>query len=839
MNIFKKKLEDTKPKELNFEPIELFQSLFHKEGYAYLRGIQEEVLNAWHSIRDQRDVLCKMNTGSGKTLVSLLMLYSKMIEGAGPSLYLCPDRQLLEQTKIQADLYGIPVCVVDYIGKKSVFPDDFLNSKAILLCTFQKLFNSRSIFERDNIDVGSIVLDDAHVCLDIAREATTLFIPFGHDLAERLLKLFKSELKYQAPGTYHRLIQGDPYAKILKVPYWSWLSRNDELIDLIGEFSEDNELFFKWGLIADDLKSYDCYVGPRGIEIAPSYVPFHSVRTFNEAKHRYILSATFEDQIDLIKDLGISKDSIKNALIPKDRKDVGQRLVLAPQRFDSRITDEQIMSLVKKISSSEKNVVILTPSSERAKKWEEIGAEILESDSINEDISKLKEKKGSFYVLVNRYDGVDLSGDMCRVLVLDGYPSFSSYEQLYTELRLESVKSSLKAQIIEQGLGRGVRSGSDYCTVFLMGKDLLQFVGNKSNLQYFTPVTRNQLKLGLSLLDEVDKTNSMKTIEETANLCLTQDKSWREYHSKVLSEVEADKNNERLLQNLEIADIESKSIDQFRRRNYQGSSDIILKDIVDSFKLSDKQKGWYFEKAANYLFLENPTKSNDLQLKAAQITSHMLQSKNGYSYTKIMASEEQAIQVLHFIKRFETSQDFKIYVESLLEELTFSQDISHTKFENALAEVGRLIGFYTQEPESEFGNGPDVLWVMTGHHYLVLEAKSRVIHDEITRDNINQLLGSGEWFKNLYGPATNYNLVTLQPPNIKGWNVNISDNTRVIDNGALNLLKENIRRFANGVNNSGFVAATTKEISNLLGVHHFTTSGFIKNYLKPVYSKNR
>jgi len=51
---------------------------------------------------------------------------------------------------------------------------------------------------------------------------------------------------------------------------------------------------------------------------------------------------------------------------------------------------------------------------------------------------------------------------MCRVLILDGYPAFTSLKELYSEMRLESVKASLKAQIIEQGLGRGVRSGSDF-----------------------------------------------------------------------------------------------------------------------------------------------------------------------------------------------------------------------------------------------------------------------------------------------------------------------------------------------------------------------------------------
>jgi hypothetical protein len=835
MNIFKKKLEDSTPKELGFEPIELFQTLFHKEGYAYLRGIQEEVLNSWHTIREQRDVLCKMNTGSGKTLVSLLMLYSKMVEGVGPSLYLCPDKQLLEQTRKQALLYGIPVCEIE---EGNQFPDDFLNSKSILLCTFQKMFNSRSIFERDNIDVGSIVLDDAHVCLDIARNATTIEIPFKHELSKRILNLFDKDLKYQAPGTYQNLLKNDPYAKILKVPYWSWLSRSQELLELIGEFDDDKEiLFFKWGLIADDLKSYDCFIGPNGIEIAPTYVPFHNIRAFNEAKHRYILSATFEDQIDLVKDLGINKDSIENALIPKDRKDVGQRLILAPRRFDSTIKEESMLLMAKQYATSGINVVVMIPSGNRAEKWRKIGAKVIDNEKINESIEELKLNKGGLYVLVNRYDGVDLNGDMCRVLILDGYPSFASYKQSYSELRLESVKSSLKAQIIEQGLGRAVRSGSDYCTVFLMGKKLLQFVGNKANLKFFTPVTRKQLNLGLTILEGQSKDDSLNTIKDTADLCLTQDEDWRKYHSRMLAETDADISDDRLIKNLEIAQIESDAITKYRTRDFQGASDRIMNDIIDKYDLTSKQKGYYFELAAQFLYQGNVVKSNDLQLKASSTTSHMLQSVNGFNYTKMSVGEEQAVQVLNFVKQFNTSQDFKISFESILDDLQFNPDIHHSKFEFSLAEIGRLLGFHAQEPEKEFGNGPDVLWAMTDNHFLVLEAKSRAIHEEITRDNIGQLLQSGEWFKKTYGNSVNYSLVTLQSPSSKGWNVNPSENTRVINEESLLLLKDNLRHFVEGIINFGCGAASNQEVTKLLVLHNFTPSAFRQVFLKTIKAK--
>lgn len=838
MNIFKKKLEQATPVKLPIDPIDLFQSLFHKEGYSYLRGIQEEVLTEWHKIRDQRDVLCKMNTGSGKTLVSLLMLYSKMQEGVGSGLYLCPDKQLLEQARQQAELYGIPVCEIEKINGKNVFPADFLNNKSILLCTFQKLFNGKSIFDRDNITIGAIVIDDAHTCLDIARTETTINLGFDHDISARILKIFDKDLKHQAPGTYHRLLSGDPYASILKVPYWAWYSKKDELVNLLGSFHDDSELLFKWGLIADDLLSYDCYVGPKGIQFAPIHVPYYNVRAFDNAKHRYILSATFEDQIDLVKDFGIDVNSIINSLVPRDRKDLGQRLVLAPKRYDPSIKDESILELAvdyaKKI-----NVVILVPSTERAKIWKKVGGIVLNDGDINSNIDNLKTKSGGLYILINRYDGVDLNGDMCRLLIVDGYPAFTSYKELYSEMRLESMRASLKAQIIEQGLGRAVRSGSDYCVIYLVGNDLLQFLGNNFNLQYFTPTTRKHLEMGLTLLDEESKTDSLNIIQETGDFCLSQSNEWRAYHSQEISSVESEGLSEEKIKSLNIAQIEKEAIDLFRGRNYSAASETILTNIIDGdFGLTNKQKGWYFQLAAQFLYLENVSKSNDLQLKACELAPHMLQSKIGGNYTKINASEEQSSNVIRFLSQFNKSQDFRIYIEELLDKLQFSPDIHSSKFENSLANVGKILGFHSQEPESEYGNGPDVLWVMSDNHYLILEAKSMAIHDEITRDNIGQLLQSGEWFKKTYG-SENFTLVTLQPPSVKGWNVNPSENTRVIDEKSLEEIKNNLSQFTNALAGYGIMAVTKEQVKRLLGIHNFTPTSFREKYLKKINIKKK
>ena len=63
------------PAPLN--PADIFHSLPRADTkYEYLRDVQGEVLKAWHNRRKERDIVIKMNTGSGKTLVGLLMLQS-------------------------------------------------------------------------------------------------------------------------------------------------------------------------------------------------------------------------------------------------------------------------------------------------------------------------------------------------------------------------------------------------------------------------------------------------------------------------------------------------------------------------------------------------------------------------------------------------------------------------------------------------------------------------------------------------------------------------------------------------------------------------------------------
>jgi len=160
------------------DPIEIFNNLDKDPEKTYLWPGQNFILDSWNrSHRNQKDTIVKLHTGQGKTLIGLLILQSLLNEGKGPALYLCPDKTLVKQTKSQADSFGIKY--TEIIPETTGLPREFSNSDAILITTCQKLFNGKSVFGvegggREKVDVGSIVLDDAHKCLEIIRDSFSI-----------------------------------------------------------------------------------------------------------------------------------------------------------------------------------------------------------------------------------------------------------------------------------------------------------------------------------------------------------------------------------------------------------------------------------------------------------------------------------------------------------------------------------------------------------------------------------------------------------------------------------------------------------------------------------------
>ena len=189
------------------DPQQLFQALPNKaKKFNYLRDVQGDVLSKWHQGQKSKDTVIKMNTGGGKTTVGLLFAKSSINEGLAPAVYLCPDTYLTSQTIAEAKSLGLRYA-------EDPRAAEFISGGAILICTVQTLFNGYSKFGvgRDlEIEIGTIVIDDAHACLSIIEEQFSLSLPRDNAGYHSLLSLFEEDLKSQSLSSVYDLKSGDP-----------------------------------------------------------------------------------------------------------------------------------------------------------------------------------------------------------------------------------------------------------------------------------------------------------------------------------------------------------------------------------------------------------------------------------------------------------------------------------------------------------------------------------------------------------------------------------------------------------------------------------------------------
>ena len=511
-------------------PREIFAALPNKkEGrFEYPRDVQTQVWEKWHSRRDEKDLVIKMNTGSGKTVVGLLILKSCLNENKSPAVYVVPDNYLVQQVSKEAKDIGIEV-TEDHLSHR------FLSGKAILVVNIQKLVNGKSVFgvgdEGRKIKIGSLLIDDAHACLDTVEEQFTLTIDITNPAYKEIYNCFKESLHAQCDSKAIE-IEENLHA-YMQVPFWTWQNNTSEILRILIKHKDykknekDNWFTFVWSLVKESLHLSRCVVSSKKIEITPHFIPIHMIPSITNAQRRIFMTATLVDDSILSSHFGITEDSINKAVVPDTAGDIGDRMIFLPQVINPEITDLQIKNFCKSVSQNI-NVVVIVPSHERAKFWKDQAVLILDKYNLYEGVELLKQpKRVGLVVLVNRYDGIDLPKDACRLLVIDELPNVSrEIDKVETSILMESPrKNNQLIQKIEQGMGRGVRSSEDYCVVFLMGRNLTSQLYADGEINRFSPATKAQKNLSDEISNQI-RGKGLDEIKEVMMYCLDRNPKW-------------------------------------------------------------------------------------------------------------------------------------------------------------------------------------------------------------------------------------------------------------------------------------------------------------------------
>lgn len=452
---FKKHLGAKKQAAKPLRPADIYETLDLASDKGPLRPAQEAVLEEWHtSRRELRDLITKLHTGQGKTLIGMLILESKLHEGIGPAVYLCPNNFLVDQTMEQARQFGIR-CV----KAEPDLPHDFLDSGAILVTSVQKMFNGLTRFRLgpQSQRVGALVMDDAHACVDAIREACIVRLQRGHRAYQSLVALFATGLKEQGAGTYADIELGR-YGSFLPVPYWDWIDRHEDAARILARDGDTDDLKYVWPLLRDGLRDCTCVVSGTHLEIAPQLAPLHLFGSYANARHRVFMSATVTNDAFLVKGLGLTPEVITNPLVYKDEKWSGEKMILIPSLIHPSLgRDAIIKEFPKAVPKRKFGVVVLTPSFAKAEEWKQQGASVTDKNTIYAAINALKTGNGETPVVIaNRYDGIDLPDESCRLMIFDSLPFSETPVDRWTEACRPGSDVILirVARTIEQGLGR-------------------------------------------------------------------------------------------------------------------------------------------------------------------------------------------------------------------------------------------------------------------------------------------------------------------------------------------------------------------------------------------------
>ena len=559
--------------------------------------------------------------------------------------------------------------------------------------------------------------------------------------------MFRGDFAQQGrQGTYDDIVSGQE-ASILEVPYVSWANRADEVRQRLSTIARDN-FPFVWPLIRDYFKQCHALVSRNQFTITPLYPIMDLFPSFTDCPRRIYMSATVADDSSIIRTFDADPKSVSNPISPASLAGVGERMIIIPEltRLPKSNILELAKSLVKGVSKSA-GVVILTGSGSGANQWSDV-ATLAQGNDVAAAVAALVDRSSNGpYVFPNRYDGIDLPSDSCRLLVLSGLPRGSNVYDLFRAIILEgseTIDTNL-AQRIEQGMGRGTRGGGDHCVVILLGRDLVGWVSRASNLKLLTNTTQEQVSVGTEVSGEI---TSVAELSETVKMCLERSPEWTQFHADAL----ADATSRSTVDpgSLAVATAERQYFGLTLAGYYGKAVSVLEKFIGQNNNLDGKLKGWLLELGARAAHQRgDATKREQLQHSAYSSNRALQRPALEASYTPLVAPTKQAENIVGHIQQFALYRgalvDFEETAALLVPTATSNQ------FEEALKKLGQMIGFSAERPEKEHGLGPDVLWVLDDKTSWIIEAKSKKKPENLlTRADHGQILQSAEWFRSNY-----------------------------------------------------------------------------------------
>jgi hypothetical protein len=419
------------------EPAETPEELFGRlqvsdPGLANLWSQQADVLRTYASHHGVTpDVALELPTGSGKTLVGLLIAEWRRLRLEHPSAYVCPTN-LARQVHTKATGYGISTVLL--IGPRDRWEASetsrFLQGHAVAVTNYHHIFN-----RTPRIVAPTLVLDDAHTAegpvadrwslrLDRQRQREGYFAvlaAIGEELPEHHRRALLSDELDPVQRSRVEVLLPDATARV-----------SPALTDVLSHHVDGTDAWYAWDAIDANLATCIVYTSWFEVLIRPFIAPTFAQEDFSSAAQRVYLSATLGAGGELERSFGRGPIARVSQPADWDREGSGRRYMLAPSAGRD---GAEANGLIREVVDRVGRVLLLAPGEWRLGR----AAGVVLPDvprlgvaDVENDLTAFTSRPRAALMLANRYDGIDLPGEACQLIILSGLPSGTHQQESFS-----------------------------------------------------------------------------------------------------------------------------------------------------------------------------------------------------------------------------------------------------------------------------------------------------------------------------------------------------------------------------------------------------------------------
>ncbi|MEY3400998.1 MAG: hypothetical protein RLZZ86_613 [Cyanobacteriota bacterium] len=707
------------------------------------------------------DVALQLPTGSGKTVVGLLIAEWRRCRFDEKVVYLCPTGQLVNQVVEQSSYkYGIKANA--FIGKQIEYSPtikgEYTNSERIAVTTYSSLFNTNSFFS--NADI--IILDDAHAAENYIAKYWSLSIERNKPEHTNLFKVLVPIMREMVlDPNYSRLMSnsspdlGD-LQWVQKIPTPSMYKRLEEITAILDTHinREISDLYYSWSVLKDHLFSCHIYSSYNSILIRPVLPPTRTHQPFSNPKQRIYMSATLGEGGELERLAGTEK--IVRLPVPDgwDQQGIGRRFFFFPERS---LNEEASLNLAINMIKKTPRTLVLVPDDPTVNK---LATQISTTTSYKifkaREIEKSKQtfisESQAVAIVANRYDGIDLEGDECRLLIVKGMQKATNLQEKFLVTRMPTnilFNDRILTRIV-QAVGRCTRADNDYAAVVVLGEELNNYLLDKNKRKFFHPEIQAEIEYGLEQSKDIQSSEFIENLQ----IFLNHKEEWNEAEKNIIEL----RNRFKQSQLPGIDKLHASVAHEVKYQNalWSGNFEKAVEEcrFVLSALSGDDVKGYrafwcYLAGSAAWIAAQRGINSSmegvarDFFKRAASTTEGVswLYQLSKLSIEENQENQADKLRLTSVIEGLESqlslygnhnNRKFEAEVKLILENLQRVKDTEKDSkaFENGHERLGRLLGY--QAGNSNGDADPDPWWIADDDFCIVFE-------DHSTDNPINSL----------------------------------------------------------------------------------------------------